>query len=151
MAERLGHARRRGIAAAAVAATLALTGCTAVSKTTLPQRDDPRDVFVTTQDLHQPYESLGLIQVTRRGALAFGFGDPAGTDLEAAVHEMLLPQVRQMGGDGVINVRFSQTDYVLPTRILFAVLFFIPLPSEVNVSGEVVKLKTSTNEGGQSL
>jgi hypothetical protein len=45
-----------------------------------------------------------------------------------------------MGGDGIMNVRFQQTQYILPTRILFAVLFFIPLPSEVTLSGEVVKL-----------
>lgn len=117
---------------------VALTGCTAVTKATLPERG-PRDVLVTTEDLHEPYESLGLIQVTRRGAIGFGFWDPAGTDLQTAVHEMLVPQARAMGGDAVINLRFSQTDYILPTRILFAVLFFAPLPSEVNVMGEVVR------------
>lgn len=129
---------------------LALTGCTAVSKTTLPQREGSRDVFVTTQDLTEPYESLGLVQVTRRGALAFGFADPAGIDLQTAVHEMLIPQIRSMGGDGLINLRFSQTEYILPTRILFAILFFAPLPLEVNVTGEVVKLK-STDTGGTRL
>ena len=45
-----------------------------------------------------------------------------------------------MGGDGIINVRFEQTQYALPTRILFAILFFIPLPSESTITGEVVKL-----------
>lgn len=128
----------------ALSLLVALTGCTAVSKATLPERG-ARDVFVTTEDLHEPYESLGLIQVTRRGAIGFGFWDPAGTDLQTAIHEMLIPQARAMGGDAVINLRFGQTDYILPTRILFAILFFAPLPSEVNVQGEVVKLTSNPN------
>jgi hypothetical protein len=101
---------------------------------------DTRDVFVTTGDVKGPYQSLGVVQTTRRGVLLFGFADPAGTDVEAGMYESLIPEVRRMGGDGIMNVRFQQTQYILPTRILFAVLFFIPLPSEVTLSGEVVKL-----------
>jgi hypothetical protein len=104
-----------------------------------------RDVFVSTADVPGPYKSLGVVQATRRGVLLFGFADPAGTDLQAGLEEQLLPQVRMMGGDGVINMRFQQTQYTLPTRLLFSILFFIPLPSEVTITGEVVKL-----EGGAS-
>jgi hypothetical protein len=64
-------------------------------------------VFVSTGDLPGPYQSLGVVQATRRGVLLFGAVDPAGTDLQADLDEQLLPQVRMMGGDGVINVRFQ--------------------------------------------
>ncbi|KFA90016.1 hypothetical protein [Archangium violaceum] len=119
---------------------MALAGCTSVNVARVPSIHDQRDVFVSTGDVKGPYQSLGVVQTTRRGVLLFGFADPAGTDLEAGLRESLLPEVRRMGGDGIMNVRFHQTQYILPTRILFALLFFIPLPSEVTISGEVVKL-----------
>ena len=117
-----------------------LTGCTTVNVARLPSAQDTRDVFVTTSDVQVPYESLGLVQTTRKGVLLFGFADPAGTSLEAGLRETLLPEVRRMGGDGIMNLRFQQTQYTLPTRLLFAVLFFIPLPSQVTFTGEVVRL-----------
>jgi hypothetical protein len=119
---------------------MALAGCTTVNVARLPANRTGRDVFVTTGDHEGPYTSLGVVQTTRRGLVLFGFVDPAGTDLESGFRESLLPQVRSLDGDGIINVRFQQTQYPLPTRILFALLFFVPLPSEVTLSGEVVKL-----------
>ena len=121
---------------------VALAGCTSVNVARLPSIRNTREVFVTTGDVKGPYQSLGVVQTTRRGVLLFGFADPAGTDLEAGLSESFIPEVRRLGGDGVMNLRFHQTQYPLPTRILFAVLFFIPLPSEVTLSGEVVKLGT---------
>jgi hypothetical protein len=119
---------------------MALAGCTSVNVVRVPPMGDTREVFVTTSDLKVPYQSVGLVQTTRRGVLLFGFADLASTDLEGGMYESLIPEVRRMGGDGIMNVRFHQTQYPLPTRILFALLFFIPLPSEVSISGEVVKL-----------
>jgi hypothetical protein len=119
---------------------MALAGCTSVNVARVPSSGDTREVFVTTGDVKGPYQSLGLVQTTRRGVLLFGFADPAGTDLTNGLYESLIPEVRRMGGDGIMNVRFQQTQYPLPTRILFAVLFLFPLPSEVTLSGEVVKL-----------
>jgi len=124
---------------------MALSGCTMVNVARLPAGRAGQDVFVTTGDADGPYTSLGLVQTTRKGVVLFGFLDPAGTDLESGLRESLLPQVRSMDGDGIINVRFEQTQYPLPTRILFAVLFFIPLPSEVTLRGEVVKLGPGAN------
>jgi hypothetical protein len=117
-----------------------LTGCTTVNVASLPSSRDARDVFVTTSDVQVPYQSLGLVQTTRKGVLLFGFADPAGTNLQDGLREALLPEVRRMGGDGIMNVRFHQTQYALPTRLLFALLFFIPLPSQVTFTGEVVRL-----------
>ncbi|HEX8436577.1 hypothetical protein [Archangium sp.] len=117
-----------------------LAGCTTVDVARVPSLRDTREVFVTTGDVKGPYQSLGVVQTTRRGVLLFGFADPASTDLEGGLNETLIPEVRRLGGDGIMNLRFQQTQYTLPTRILFALLFFIPLPSEVTLSGEVVKL-----------
>ncbi|WP_224248869.1 hypothetical protein [Hyalangium gracile] len=127
---------------------LASSGCTAVDVARAPSTPRGHDVFVTTSDLPGPYKSLGVVQATRRGAILFGFADPASTDLQGDLDEQLLPQVRQMGGDGVINVRFQQTQYTLPTRILFAILFFFPLPSEATITGEVVKLEAGAAAPG---
>jgi hypothetical protein len=118
----------------------ALSGCTTVDIMRVPEARGGRGVFVTTADLPGPYTSLGVVQATRRGVLLFGFADLAGTDLQSGVDEQLLPQIHMMGGDGVINARFQQTQYSVATRILFAILFFVPLPSEVTITGEVVKL-----------
>jgi hypothetical protein len=126
-----------------------LSGCTAVDVAVAPSGGG-RNVFVSTADVQGPYKSLGVVQATRRGVLLFGFADPAGTDLQADLEEQLLPQVRVMGGDGVINARFQQTQYTLPTRILFALLFFIPLPSEVTITGEVVKLEAGAAPPGMA-
>lgn len=127
---------------------VALGGCTTVDVARVPDAYQGRGVFVTTSDLPGPYKSLGVVQATRRGVLLFGAVDPAGTDLQGDLDEQLLPQVRMMGGDGVINARFQQTQYNLPTRLLFAILFFIPLPSEATITGEVVKLEPGAQPPG---
>lgn len=127
---------------------LALGACTTVDMARAPSGQGRRDVFVSTSDVAGPYKSLGVVQATRRGVLLFGFADPAGTDLQGNVDEQLVPLVHSMGGDGVINVRFQQTQYALATRILFAILFFIPLPNESHISGEVVKLEPGSTPPG---
>ena len=119
---------------------MVLAGCTSVNVARVPSMGDRREVFVSTGDVKGPYQSLGVVQTTRRGVLLFGFADPAGTDLEAGLRESLIPEIRRLGGDGIMNLRFQQTQYTIPTRILFALLFIIPLPSEVTLSGEVVRL-----------
>ncbi|WP_257449009.1 hypothetical protein [Archangium lipolyticum] len=120
---------------------VALTGCTVVNTTTVPSDRSGREVFVTAGDIPEPHESLGMVQATRSGVLLFGFVDVVGTDLDAGFKDVLIPQVREMGGDGAINVRFRQTQYLPVTKVLGAIFFFIPLPSSVTVTAEVVKLQ----------
>lgn len=123
------------------AGLLAATGCTTVNVAQIPSDRSGREIFVTCGDIPEPYETIGVVQATRSGVRLFGFADPMGTDIETGLRDVLIPQIREMGGDGAINVRFHQTQYVPATQVLFAVLFFVPLPSWVTVSGEVVKLK----------
>ena len=133
-----------------VLALLALTGCTVVNTAAVPSSRDGQDVFVTAGDISEPHESLGLVQVTRSGVLLFGFADVVGTDLEAGFHQALIPQVRRMGGDGAINVRFHQTQYLPVTKALGVLFFFIPLPTSVTLSAEVVKLQRAAAAPGAS-
>lgn len=120
---------------------VALTGCTVVNTASVPSDRSGQDTFVTAGDIPEPYESLGMVQATRSGVLLFGFVDVVGTDIEAGLREVLIPQVREMGGDGAINVRFKQTQYLPVSKALGAIFFIFPLPSSVTVTAEVVKLK----------
>ncbi|WNG55963.1 hypothetical protein F0U59_15235 [Archangium gephyra] len=122
-------------------ALVALTGCTVINTASVPSDRSGRDVFVTAGDIPESYETLGMVQATRSGVLLFGFVDVVGTDLDTGFKEVLIPQVRAMGGDGAINVRFRQTQYLPVTRVFGAIFFFIPLPSSVTVTAEVVKLQ----------
>ncbi|OJT20904.1 hypothetical protein BO221_28830 [Archangium sp. Cb G35] len=122
-------------------ALVALTGCTVINTASVPSDRSGRDVFVTAGDIPESYETLGMVQATRSGVLLFGFVDVVGTDLDTGFKEVLIPQVRAMGGDGAINVRFRQTQYLPVTRVFGAIFFFIPLPSSVTVTAEVVRLQ----------
>jgi hypothetical protein len=119
---------------------MTLSGCTAVNYTALPAQRAMGQIFMTAEGLSGPYESVGIVQVTRRGALAFGFADPAGTDLAAAVAEVE-DQVRRAGADGLINTRIEQTSHTTAERIFGLIFFFAPIPSEVTVTGELVRVR----------
>jgi hypothetical protein len=127
---------------AALAITLlwGLSACTAVNYTALPTQAAQGQIFITAQGLTEPYESVGIVQITRRGVLVFGFADPAGTDLATAVNEVE-GQVRRAGADGLINTRVEQTNYTTLARIFGLIFFFAPLPAEVTITGELVRLR----------
>lgn len=118
-----------------------LTGCTVINTAAVPSDRSGHEVFITAGDIPEAYESLGMVQATRSGLLLFGFLDPVGTDIEAGLKDVLMPQIRDMGGDGAINVRFRQTQYLPVQQVLGAIFFFVPLPSSVTVTAEVVKLR----------
>jgi hypothetical protein len=121
----------------------ALAACTVVNTAVIPPGSGP---LITSGDTTRPYQSLGLVQTTRKGVLLFGFIDVVGTDLQAGFTEVLAPIVRQMGGDAAINVRFHQTQYLPLTQVLFAFpFFFIPLPTNVTITAEVIRF---TDGGG---
>jgi hypothetical protein len=124
-----------------VVSLAALSGCTVINTAAVPSDRSGQDLFLAAGDIPEPYESLGVVQATRGGLLLFGFVDVVGTDIEAGLKDVLMPQIREMGGDGAINMRFRQTQYLPAQRVLGAIFFFIPLPSSVTVTAEVVKLR----------
>ena len=124
-----------------VLALWAGTGCTTINVAQIPSDRSGTEIFLSAGDIPEPYDTLGVVQATRSGVRLFGFLDPVGTDIQAGLRDVLIPQIRDMGGDGAINVRFNQIQYAPVTQVVMAVFFFIPLPSSVTVSGEVVKLR----------
>lgn len=140
---------RRIVCASSLLALLATSsGCTVVNSAVIPS--DPRtdEIFLTAGDLREPHEVLGVVQATRSGVLLLGNFDVVGTDLDAGFREVLIPQIREMGGDGAVRVRFHMTQYTPVARVLGAIFFFVPLPSRVTVSGQVVK-RTGPNAPAQ--
>ncbi len=123
---------------ALVVAGIAASGCSAVSYAPVGQPKSPQDLLITQQSLREPYESKGVVQLTRKGVVLFGFAELPSTDLGAAVEE-IAPEVRKRGGDALVNVRIEQTQYTTAQRVLGAIFFFVPLPAEVTINGEVVK------------
>ena len=124
-----------------VLALWAGTGCTTINVAQIPSDRSGKEIFLSAGDIPEPYETLGVVQATRSGVRLFGFLDPVGTDIQAGLRDVLIPQIRDMGGDGAINVRFHQIQYAPLTQVEMAVFFVFPLPSSVTVSGEVVKLR----------
>jgi hypothetical protein len=116
------------------------SGCTVVNSVTLPSAPGTGDIFVTAGDYNSPHEVLGVVEITRSGPLLFGNIDVVGTDLEAGFKQVLMPKVREMGGDGVVRVRFHMTQYTPWARVLGAIFFIFPLPSSVTITGQVIRL-----------
>lgn len=126
-------------------AFLAASGCTVVNTVTVPALPGGSDFFVTAGDIKEPHDVLGAIQVTRSGVLLLGNFDIIGTDLETGFKDVLIPEARAMGGDGVVRVRYHMTQYTPWARALGVLFFFAPLPSSVTITGQVVKMKAGAS------
>ncbi len=118
---------------------LTLSACTAVEYARTPQMRNAGEVFLTQESLKQPYQSMGLVQITRKGVRIFGFIDPAGTDMSSVLSQ-LEGEVRRAGADGAMNVRVVGTPVHTATKILGLLLFFAPFPTEMTVTAEMVRL-----------
>jgi hypothetical protein len=126
-----------------------LAGCTVVHTVQLPSDRSGKEVFVTAGDIPEPHDVVGQIQVTRSGVLLFGFADVVGTDLETGFKEVLLPEIKNLGGDGAVRARWHMTQYTTIAKVVGAIFFFFPLPSTVTITAQVVKLRRG--EGGAPL
>lgn len=124
-------------------ALVSSSACTVVNSVSLPAvpGQPGQDIFVTAGDITTPHDVLGMVQVHRSGVLLFGNIDIIGTDLEAGFKETLIPEVKKLGGDGVVRVRYQMTQYTPWARVVGAIFFIFPLPSQVTITGQVVKLK----------
>ncbi len=119
------------------------TGCTVVNTVQVPSVPGAagQSVFVTSGDITEPHEVVGMLQVHKGGVLLFGNIDVVGTDLEAGFKDVLIPEVKKQGGDGVVRVRYAMTQYTPLARAMGAIFFIFPLPSGVTITGQIVKLK----------
>lgn len=116
-----------------------LPACTAQNAYVYPAQVKEQ-YLITTGDTNRPYQSLGYLQITRKGALLFGFASVVDADLQKMFSELLLQEIRRAGADGIINLRFHETQYTTATKVLFAFpFFFVPLPTSVEITGELIK------------
>lgn len=137
-----------------LAGALSLAGCTAVDVSRLPTASGRGEVFVTQETVLEPYDSVGVLQVTRRGVRVFGFGDPSGTDVATAMDDVI-PELRRNGADGLMNARVEMTQYTPLGKVVGLIFFLFPQPAEITITGEMVRLKapaqSPTSPGGPTL
>lgn len=97
--------------------------------------------LITMGDTGRPYESLGYLQLTRKGADLFGFFSIVDADVKKLFGDELVRELAKRGADGIINVRFNERQWTTAERILFALppLFLFPLPTRVELTGELIR------------
>ena len=132
--------RFAGLAVAMLTVAVLATGCTARSHYVYPTPVKDR-FLITTGDIDRPYVSLGYLQLTRKGADFFGFISVVDANLEALFGRELISELERAGAHGIINVRFHERQWTTAQRIPFVLLFFIPLPTQVELSGEMIRFQ----------
>ena len=60
-------------------------------------------------------------------------------DLQKMFGELLISEIEKAGADGIVNLDFKETQHPTATKIFFAIFFFIPLPTSVEITGEFVE------------
>jgi len=118
----------------------ATTACTARSAYVQPPVVQNR-YLITMGDTSRPYESLGYLQLTRKGADLFGFISIVDADLQKLFGDELVRELARRGADGIINVRFRERQWTTAERVLFALppMFLFPMPTKVELSGELIR------------
>src|SRR5262245_36319755 len=93
--------------------------------------------LITMGDTKRPYESLGYLQLTRKGADLFGFISIVDADMQKLFGEELIRELEKRGADGIINLKFHESQWTTAERVLFALppMFLIPMPTRVELSG----------------
>lgn len=109
--------------------------------------------LITMGDTEQPYESLGYLQLTRKGADLFGFLSIVDADLRKLFGEELIRELASRGADGIINVRFEERQWTTAERVLFALppLFLFPLPTRVELTGELIRFVDGPPPGAVTM
>jgi hypothetical protein len=97
--------------------------------------------LITMGDTARPYESLGYLQMTRKGADLFGFISIVDADIKKLFGDELIKEMQRRGADGIINLRFHERQWTTAERVLFALppMFLFPLPTKVELSGELIR------------
>jgi hypothetical protein len=97
--------------------------------------------LITMGDTARPYESLGYLQLTRKGADLFGFISIVDADIQKLFGDVLIEELQRRGADGIINLRFHERQWTTAERVLIALppFILIPLPTRVELSGELIR------------
>lgn len=124
------------VVAAALLACAA--GCTATSVYRYPQSIQQR-YLITTGDTDRPYQSLGYVQITQKGADILGFIPIVSADLESMFGDALIREIERAGADGIINVHFYERQWTPAQRIGFLLSIVVWVPTYVELTGELIK------------
>jgi hypothetical protein len=97
-------------------ALLGATGCTvSVRGSALSNRGDTgRGIYLSTGGSPRPFRTLGFVQVTGYGVNVGGIADVGDAALDGTVKGALAQAAHQMGGEGVINIEFLDTNPPTP-------------------------------------
>lgn len=131
-----------------VAALLASTaGCTAVSVYRYPDSVQQR-YLITTGDTDRPYESLGYVQITQKGADILGFVPIVSANLESVFGDALIREIERAGADGIINVHFHERQWTPAQRLGFLLSIVVWVPTYVELTGELIRFLPEGAPGG---
>ncbi len=128
---------RNNLIAAAAALGL-LAGCTAGNIYMYPP-EVTKSFVITMGESPRPYVSKGFVQITAKGANLAGFFPVVDADLQKMFGELLITEIEKAGADGIVNLDFKETQHPTATKVFFAVFFFVPLPTSVQITGELVE------------
>ena len=97
--------------------------------------------LITMGDTSRPYESLGYVQLMRKGADLFGFFSIVDADMQKLFGDELIRELERRHADGIINLRFHESQWTTAERVLFALppMFLFPMPTRVELSGELIR------------
>jgi hypothetical protein len=122
-------------------AVLATTACGSARSAYVQPPSVQNRYLITMGDTARPYESLGYLQLTRKGADLFGFFSIVDADIKKLFGDELIKELQQRHADGIINLRFHERQWTTAERVLFALppMFLFPLPTRVELSGELIR------------
>ena len=118
-----------------------LAGCTVGNLYMYPP-EIAEHYLITMGESPRPYVSKGFVQITAKGANLAGFLTVVDADLQKMFGELLIPEIEKAGADGLVNLDFKETQHPTATKVVFAILFFIPLPTSVEITGELVEFES---------
>jgi len=97
---------------------LLLAGCGAVEHgSRLSDRPEPGPgVYLSTGGSPRPFRTLGFAQVTGVGVALAGVVDVGDAVLDGAIRGTMSEVARQMGGDGVIHIEFTDLNPQTPAE-----------------------------------
>jgi hypothetical protein len=122
-------------------AVLATTACGSARSAYVQPAAVQNRYLITMGDTARPYESLGYLQLTRKGADLFGFISIVDADIKKLFGDELIKELEKRHADGIINLRFHERQWTTAERVLFALppMFLFPLPTRVELSGELIR------------
>ena len=124
-----------------VIALLATTACGTARSAYVQSPTVQNRYLITMGDTKRPYESLGYLQLTRKGADLFGFFSIVDADMKKLFGDELIRELDKHHADGIINLRFHESQWTTAERVLFALppMFLFPMPTRVELSGEMIR------------